>query len=106
MADDAQPLLERCGTSTQAQEARLSHTWDMTVKQAMASSNTASYSTAGRLEQINYLYKEDQVTINEAEKGSLKYMSASHTFFVIRLQGQPWRIRPMYSPTIAPTSQS
>ena len=72
MADDAQPLHERCGTSTHAQEARLSHTWDMTVKQAMASSNTASYSTAGRLEQINDLYKEDQVMINEDEKTVIK----------------------------------
>ena len=68
MADNAQPLHERCGTSTHAQEARLSHTWDMTVKQAMASSNTASYSTAGRLEQINDSYKEDQLTINKNGK--------------------------------------
>ena len=71
-ADDAQPLYERCGTSTHAQEARLSHTWDMTVKQAMASSNTASYSTAGRLKQINDLYKEDQVTINEYGKSVIR----------------------------------
>jgi hypothetical protein len=36
MDDDAQLLHEQCGTSTLAQEARQSHVWDMTVKQAMA----------------------------------------------------------------------
>ena len=68
MSDDTQPLRERCGTSTHAQEARQSHAWDMTVKQAMASSNTASYSTAYRLAQINDLYEDDQVTTREDGK--------------------------------------
>ena len=68
MSDDTQPLRERCGTSTHAQEARQSHAWDMTVKQAMASSNTASYSTAYRLAQINDLYEDDQVTAREDGK--------------------------------------
>lgn len=68
MDDDAQPLVERRGTSTLAQEARQSHVWELTDKQAMASSNTASYSTADRLAQINDLYKDEQVTIREDGK--------------------------------------
>ena len=65
MADDAQPLLERRGTSIHPQEARPSPTQDQTVKQAMAPSNTAQYSPEDKLAQIYDLYQDDQVTIRE-----------------------------------------
>ena len=65
MADDAQLLLKQCGTSIHPQEARPSPTQDQTVKQAMASLNTAPYSPVDKLAQIQDLYQDDQVTIRE-----------------------------------------
>jgi hypothetical protein len=65
MADDAQLLIEQCGTSIHPQEARPSPTQDQTVKQAMASLNTAPYSPVDKLAQIQDLYQDDQVTIRE-----------------------------------------
>ena len=44
MDDDAQQPVGRCGTSIHPQEDRQDHVIDLTVKQAMASSNYATYS--------------------------------------------------------------
>ena len=44
MDDDAQQPDGRCGTSIHPQEDRQDHVIDLTVKQAMASSNYARYS--------------------------------------------------------------
>jgi hypothetical protein len=43
MDDDAQQPVGRCGTSIHPQEDRQTDVIDLTVKQAMASSNYATY---------------------------------------------------------------
>ncbi len=65
MADNAQLLLEQCGTSIHPQEARPSPIQDQTAKQAMASLNTAPYSPVDKLVQIHDLYQDGQVMIRE-----------------------------------------
>ena len=68
MDDDAQQPLGRCGTSIHPQEDRQDHVINLTVKQAMVSSNYATYSKQLQVKEWynnDYPATQDDVRIHE-----------------------------------------